>query len=141
MANVIVARPDSFLRIAWNWGAGIPWMFATPTTRAAAHRAARSSTSCFLYGATWVIVPPQRYLTAGPMVVFTYADWMLNRPRSSLPTTPRIRASRVSAGSSGGLSRVPIAAGNVRLSRLRTPPVLRLELFRVFGAAGGGRGR
>src|SRR5439155_17744208 len=76
-----------------------------------------------------------------PMVVFTYADWMLNRPRSSLPTTRRIRASRLSAGSSGGMSRVPIAAWNVRLSRLRTRTVLRIELIRFVGSAVGGRGR
>src|SRR5213594_106048 len=55
---------------------------------------------------------------------------MLNRPRSSLPTTRRIKASRFSARSSGGMSRVPIAAWNVRLSRLRTRTVFRKELIR-----------
>src|SRR6266566_2859192 len=54
-ATVIVARPQSFLRIAWNCGAGIPWMFTIPTTCALAHREARSSTSRFLTGATWAI--------------------------------------------------------------------------------------
>src|SRR3989449_677549 len=66
---------------------------------------------------------------------------MLNRPRSSLPTTRRIRASRLSARSSGGMSRVPIAAWKVRLSRLRTRTVLRIELIRFVGSAVGGSGR
>src|SRR2546423_10603100 len=54
-ATVIVARPQSFLRIDWNCGAGIPWMFTIPTTWACAHREARSSTSRFLTGATCAI--------------------------------------------------------------------------------------
>src|SRR3989442_1191200 len=66
---------------------------------------------------------------------------MLNRPRSSLPTTRRIRAARLSARSSGGMSRVPIAAWKVRLSRLRTRTVLRIELIRFVGSAVGGSGR
>src|SRR3989442_392431 len=66
---------------------------------------------------------------------------MLNRPRSSLPTTRRIKASRFSARSSGGMSRVPIAAWNVRLSRLRTRTVFRNELIRFVGSAVGGTGR
>src|SRR3972149_6505815 len=49
---------------------------------------------------------PHRYLTAGPIVVFTKADCTLNRPRSSFPRTRRIRKSRFSARSSGGMSRV-----------------------------------
>src|SRR6266566_1093179 len=63
---------------------------------------------------------------------------MLNRPRSSLPTTRRMSASRFSARSSGGMSRVPIAAWNVRLSRLRTRIVLRIDVIRFVGSAGDG---
>src|SRR6266705_2041201 len=66
---------------------------------------------------------------------------MLKRPRSSLPTTRRMRASRFSARSSGGMSRVPIAAWNVRLSRLRTRTVFRNELIKFVGSAVGGTGR
>src|SRR2546430_1844430 len=66
---------------------------------------------------------------------------MLKRPRSSLPTTRRMRASRFSARSSGGMSRVPMAAWNVRLSRLRTRTVFRNELMRFVGSAVGGTGR
>src|SRR6266571_2524865 len=66
---------------------------------------------------------------------------MLNRPRSSLPTTRRMSASRFSARSSGGMSRVPIAAWNVRLSRLRTRTVLRIAVIRFVGSAVGGTGR
>src|SRR6266566_3454701 len=66
---------------------------------------------------------------------------MLNRPRSSFPTTRRIRASKFSARSSGGMSRVPIAAWNVRLSRLRTRTVFRIAVIRFVGSAVGGTGR
>src|SRR5213594_3452218 len=66
---------------------------------------------------------------------------MLKRPRSSLPTTRRMRASRFSARSSGGMSRVPMAAWNVRLSRLRTRTVFRNELMKFVGSAVGGTGR
>src|SRR5881409_136372 len=65
-ATVIVARSESFFRIAWNCGAGIPWMFAIPMTRACAQRVARLSTSCFLYGATCAKGTTSEVLHRGP---------------------------------------------------------------------------
>src|SRR5207244_1957672 len=52
---------------------------------------------------------------------------MLNRPRSSLPTTRRIKASRFSARSSGGMSLVPILALD---HEVRGVPRLQGELSR-----------
>src|SRR5207249_4633305 len=66
---------------------------------------------------------------------------MLNRPRSSFPTSRRMTASRFSARSSRGMSRVPNAAWRVGLSRLRTRTVFRIAVMRFVGSAVGGTGR
>src|SRR3989304_6262723 len=60
---------------------------------------------------------PQRYLTAGPIVVLMKADRMLNRPRSSFPRRRRMIKSRFSARSSGGM---PPPPGRERLWHLPT---------------------
>src|SRR5256885_8053748 len=87
-ATVIVARPQSFLRIAWNCGAGIPWMFTIPTTCAWAHREARSSTSRFLTGATWAIEITLEVLHRGTHRRLHVGRLDVEAPPSDFPPTP-----------------------------------------------------
>src|SRR5512137_3053292 len=61
-ATVIDARPARFFRIPWNWGAGMPWMFARPTTLDFSNLDTRSFTISCLYGATWAKVIPSQEL-------------------------------------------------------------------------------